>query len=387
MAQEHIFRKPITDNDRIEWTLAKYGDSHQKHGGMATLATLKARFKRSEAVISRGIRQAFSRGLVKVIVEKSFAEIPQRNNRLEELLLEMYPGLKTAIVIDVDAPPSSSENLSDYDDNVHKKLGTALAAVITTSLIDLDGKAVALSSGRGVHYVVQGLKKHKLRANNVSLLSLTGDVFFPTSLTPFAPMDANRNVQDMYECLPNDTFINTIKAPLAPPRKDLYRYLKNTWLGRWKENRPDYAIIGVGVLYKGHRFWDYALTPPQELKSFLNPIAETLKLLVASCNEIIKKNQHYYPVADIANHFFFVEPPNGAIITSSQKSTIQKLIKKINEQLINVRADQLKEIPHLILVAGSSKKTFAIRKMLERNNNLTCLTVDSEVATKIMGLK
>lgn len=387
MAKKDIHRKHITDRDRIDWALARYATFRKEGGFLNSLKMLAGGFGRSEAVISRGIQTAFARGLVKVIETKEIREVPPRNRHLEDLLLEQFAGLRTAIVIDVNAPPTTEEKLIDYDNDLHKKLGAALAEMIATLSLELDGKAIGLSSGRGVHHVVQELKKHKLKAHAVTLLSLTGDMYFPTSRTPYAPMDANRNVQDMCECLPDDTFFKTITAPLAPPFKDWNRFLRNTWLGEWKKNKPDYALIGVGVLHTGHRFWDYALTPPHEIKSRLDPIADTLRMLVASCNTIIKGTSNYYPVADIANHFFLVDPPKGISITKSQRTMIQKHISVINQHLINIQAAQLHDIPNLMLVAGTKKKVLATHQLLNNYNNLTCLTIDSEAAASLLELK
>jgi DNA-binding transcriptional regulator LsrR (DeoR family) len=60
-------------------------------------------------------------------------------------------------------------------------------------------------------------------------------------------------------------------------------------------------------------------------------------------------------------------------------------LEKINKHLINVQPEQLDQIPHLILIAGTIEKTMAVREILDvYKKNLTCLTTDSIIANELL---
>jgi DNA-binding transcriptional regulator LsrR (DeoR family) len=387
---DHISRRAITDTEKAAWALARYESFGNGRGNLTPLKDLADRFRRDKGVISRGIQEAFSKRFVKVVSAMDPEEIViHRNDQLETLLLEQFSHVKIAIVIDVIPPTSNSPKvLKDYNDDVHRKLGIACARIIIPSLIELDHKKLALSSGRGVYSVVHELRQHRrLKANQVTLLSLTGSMFFQTSQTAFAPMDADIITQEMRSCFPPDAMVKIIGVTIAHLPAVLRSVTARTWLGEWKKYVPDYAILGVGVLCDGHRFWEYATAANEELKLHLDPISQTLKDLVAACKQWTERAPDYCPVADIANHLFFVDPPVDIIIPPADKALICNLVNQINRHLLNVQATQLKEIQNLILVAGTQKKALAIRRLLDHYSNLSCITVDSEVARILLSRK
>jgi hypothetical protein len=80
--------------------------------------------------------------------------------------------------------------------------------------------------------------------------------------------------------------------------------------------------VGLGMLQRGHRFWEYAKnTTGNELELPLGPISSELCELVETCEECSKLLPDYYPVADIANHLFFVEPNSDSKLPTSSRKT------------------------------------------------------------------
>jgi hypothetical protein len=249
---------------------------------------------------------------------------------------------------------------------------------------------------RGLSYT------ERLRAANVTAISLTGHVYarshswYKENVTSIGLVDLNcqLDADDHLNLLglSFDRPLNMLKMSnsiAALNKTELHKMREQTVLDplQWKENVPDLGIIGVGVLSNGHRLFEEANGPEDRQEKRLEPIIEDLRRLVELDKTIEKSDVPYVPVADICNRLFYVKPPEGIKIEAEVEEKINGYIKSINEKLLTAKKEQLQQIGTLILIAGTRKKGYAIRQLLEdREYKIRRMCVDEEAASLILGL-
>ncbi len=342
----------------------------------------------STKTIESSIYSAFKDGLVRIeaqdIVHRQ--RVPSIEQQLRDKLSEndRIPHLRGLIVVDDSEAINSNQT--------HLGLGYALAEnLVVESQYFRHGDRIALGSGRGPWSFVEGCQKllsDKLHLDNITLLSLTGDVY-PEGVDKIF-VDADFNVGLMCRCFSGGVSNQEmISRPIAFDDKDeLIKSKKNTWLGpSFKDNIPTHAFIGVGFLGDGHRFYIEAKsgTPTK----ILNPIHQPLVKIITLIEEL---GVDQTLITDICHRFSMHWPPAGTKFSVSDerakeiKDEIQEHIDTINSKVLTVNLEQLKQIDNIILIAGSKMKAQPILDTLKEDLKITTLCTSASAANEMMAI-
>lgn len=373
---------------------------------------------RDPSIVSRAIARAFREHLVQLIATSGTLE-PRRKKDIEEQLKHRFLELSTCTVIeyqdtvgldsdgrmtvgrgtggglDSNQKNEREDRQREEDDKLHETLGRAMAAHLSKDTMFRSGDVIGLGSGRGVYYTIQGLAGYpKLRAQ-VTLVSLTGDLYpRDHSKQVNVLLDADTHLALLGPRFQRSVEFDAISLPIVCPdskeikdpkklKEELKKMLANSPIGeeRWKNRPATLALVGVGVLSVGHRLYEEVEPTKGQPTRILEDIYGPLKDLVGE-SKMVEEKFGYCPVGDISNRLFYVKPRSGIVI--SEEGTILKLINKINAHLFTVREEQLAQTD-IILVAGSKKKAPAIRQLLmEKKYRIRHLCVDQPTAEEIL---
>jgi DNA-binding transcriptional regulator LsrR (DeoR family) len=398
-------RRSVTDEERIAMALEKYGPL-KRGEPCRELKEIAANYDRDPAVVSKAIKDAFTLGLVDIVRLEDRPRVPVQVPELCVQLEHKFPKLHTALVVDV----ANRGNLSPDEralvgDKIHEDLGYTAAHYVSNSALVHDGDVIGIGGGRGVFSFLKALTFfRRLKAQNVSAISLAGDVYARThswwreGVTRLSYPGLNFQLDpDDHLNLLGFSFsaplnMRKISRSIAWERGEVTKMIKETVLDRdeWKKTIPTLGIVGVGVLSEGHRFYQEVKRPEVQREHMLKPILGDLHRLIEMMSglEFPKDYYWYVPVGDICNRLFYVRPPAEVKISKEQERQICELIARLNEKLLTATEDQLGQIKQLILVAGTLMKALAIKQLLEEDKvHIRILCVDKEVAEEILGIR
>lgn len=130
-----------------------------------------------ESTISRHIAEAFKRRLIKIVPVATPLSESATNPQLAKQLKTTFSCLHNAYVIDTGEAVQHGQNEDlmrrRRDDEVHRKLGHAMATIISGGQLFHPHSIIGVGSGRGVYYTVATLKDFPpLRADDIALMSL-----------------------------------------------------------------------------------------------------------------------------------------------------------------------------------------------------------------------
>jgi DNA-binding transcriptional regulator LsrR (DeoR family) len=374
-------RKPkreITDDERIDIALKYY-----KPG--ITLKALQQQFQRHPSTLSRAMTEAFEQGLVEVKkVERAHY---RQDADLEEQLKESFK-IQLPLVVDTEI----RQNLGDAalaGDKVHAILGSVAASLITKGALFRPNDVIGVGSGRGVFHTIESLEQHRLGVPNITLVSLTGNVGARSHAQKInVQMDADTHVDMLSKSFSQK--IESFKISSLVSHRDtavLKALREETWLSTTQWRAPTIALIGVGTMGPGHRFYELANSNDTPQPMFL-ALKEDLQNLIKLCKKIQSVYGDYCPVGDICNNLFFVTPPSHVRVSSHDENEIRSTIKGINSKLLNIDDDQLQQIDNLMMVAGTAQKALAIRELLvHRGYKIRILCTDVAAAKSILAHK
>lgn len=402
--KERVPRRSVTDEERINFALERYGPLKRGQPSKE-LKEIATKYGRDPAVVSRAIQDAFARGLVDIVRMKDQPRVPVQVPELIEQLEHRFPKLHTALVVDV----ADRENLSPDEralagDKIHEDLGYTAAHFVSNSALIHDGDIIGIGGGRGVFSFLKALTFFKrLKAQNVSAISLAGDVYARThswwreGVTRLSypglnfQLDPDDHLNLLGVSFSAPLNMRKISRSIAWERGEVTRMIKETVLDReeWKKTIPMLGIVGVGVLSEGHRFYQEIKRPEEQREHMLKPILGDLHRLIEMISSLEFPKDHWYvPVGDICNRLFYVRPPPEVRISSEQERQIRELIKNLNEKLLTATEEQLSQITQLILIAGTRRKALAIKQLLEEDRfHIRILCVDKEAAEEILGIR
>jgi DNA-binding transcriptional regulator LsrR (DeoR family) len=388
-------RRSLTDDEKIKIALDRFRPSADG-SSWTRVETLARRYDRDPAVITRAIQSAFERKLVEIRRVENFSAVqePVRESSLEAKLTRRYQELRNAIVID--EPVGALQPEAVAGDEIHRRLGRAMATVIGTGVFFRDNDVIGLGSGRGVFYVLDALRRFpQLRVANVKIISLTGAVhardhsyYIEGGEPENFHMDADSHVGLLGLCFAYNVELHQVSSAIAcSSEQELERVIGRAHLNEdeWERKPITYALTGVGVLSQGHRFYQ-EVKSPQKKQPMLEPIHDRLVKLVSLSEEVERLAKDYHPVSDICNRLFYTPPPANVRIPPDKENAIKDLISSINERLVTVSLKQLKKIQSIILVAGTRAKANAIRGLLENPEyKIRTLCTDRDTAEKILS--
>ncbi|MEQ9498777.1 MAG: hypothetical protein RIT81_18005 [Deltaproteobacteria bacterium] len=354
------------------------------------LETLRIEFKLANTtLVSRAVRLAFERGLVRVArTANAKKRAVDRDADLEQRLLDRFDKLEDAIVVrcdDLESARAGEESAARINDEIHRRLGLAMAQYMRNGRFFRNGERIGVGSGRAVFYAIDFFSKlHKVGARNVEIMSLTGATY-PTDheRKTNVLMDADLNVARLGVCFSRPVKLQQVTYPLINERHMVEETIGFTPLAaeRWnqdsKSNRiPTVAIVGMGVLREGHQ-----LFADLEASGRAKDTRSKLRTLTELCARIGGE-----PVGDICNRLLVV--PDPARDKRTQRS-LETLVDTINGGLFNVSHEQLALIPNLALVAGDVSKVRPIQALLEdrfaHRYNVFLLCTDRATATAILS--
>ena len=341
-----------------------------------SIGDLAERFNISRNAVQPAIREAFRLRLIEVRVVDSDSrlldEADYRVQSIEDELRSRF-SVSSAIVVKTD------EKTSDL---VHRDLGYAMSREF--HLLVRDGSVIGLGSGRGPYYAVTGLiRRPRIKARNVTLMSLTGAIFPKAhSETLNAILDADYHTVLMGICF---------TEPLKSQRVIAYpitaqEVRTKTWLAgsQFRSHLPTLALVGLGVLRGQHKLAEVANS--NQPSGGLGPILKDLKKLISISERY--SDDRYCCIADICHHLFFVDPPADIAIARPDRKTMDALIAGINERLLTLDENQIRRLGGLCIVAGTYQKKWAIREVLKRCSEgqlkIQTICIDEKTASELI---
>jgi DNA-binding transcriptional regulator LsrR (DeoR family) len=317
-----------------------------------------------------------------------------RLTELQNQILRRYTHLWEAIVVASESATSVERQQEEKrkahrfdadqrrtDDLIHKTLGVAMARSINEWRVR-DGDKIGFGSGRGVFFTVEAamLSPTELRVEGLDLISLTGAVH----AREHANLDCGRMDADLHaamfaaRCVQNAVTLHLVSYPATSPDAR-----ENTCLGRtqWANCHPTHALAGIGVLAEGHRFFD-EFSGEADPDPILDNVRDPLSELVDLCSNIASQ-RGIYPVADLGNCLFLVDHSD---IVEAERKRLDELIRSVNERLLNVTGDQLRDIQALLIVAGGKRKADALRYILDsqRAFKTRIICIDQTLAEELL---
>ena len=316
-------RRPMSDEDRVRMALARFEGMNQT-GTLRPIKQLEDEFDRDPAVISRAVSAAFRERLVEVrVIERQIAQ-PKRSKFVEQRLIGRFPSLLAAIVVDCGDQPADLDSRAGLrrNDEIHAKLGRAMADSIATGLLIRDGDIIGLGGGRGVNSAVDSPNYFQaLHANSVTVVSLTGSNYARLhGGNPNVRLDADTNVGLFGPQFANEVTMRFMSHPIVAFPDDATEIVKRRIAADGATSSQagiNAALVGTGVFAIGHRFYQETLLREKERDRNLAPIFDLLKQLAEACRP--RTTPIYSPVADMANRLFYVPPPAGSCDSESGK--------------------------------------------------------------------
>ena len=382
--------RPITEDEKVRMTLERFRGLNGT-GSMRPIKQLAEEFQRDPAVISKAISDAFREGLIEVHAADKRSREPRRLERLETALLGRFSQLDAAIVVASEASPDLGRGSADtmrHSDEVHAKLGSAMAHAIGSGPLIRGDDLIGVAGGRGVYHTVAALQNlPPLRGRQVTLGSLNGATHARhLSWKRNLALDADFNVGLLGSCFGSEVKMQFVSHPIVLQNAtEAAAIISRTWFGSRSIAKItlDTVLVGIGVFVSGHRFYeDGAVMSDSE--PMLAPIGMLLNKLRQLCEPFT--TPVYSPVADVVYRLFYVYPPRGVAIPQNKVKDMLCLIAEINERLVTVPTERLQETKLLMLVAGTRRKALAIRALLtEYTYPVRILCTDEEAAMIILS--
>ncbi len=311
----------MNENERLAKIALLYYEYH------LTQEEIASRFGISRSQVSRLLKKAMEKGLLKVKVEITDPIV--NNLRLAEEIKKTFNLTETIIVQSTDA-----QNIKGF-------LGKATAFFLYEEL--KDGLSIGVSWGTTLFHVTLSL--YQKRKNNICVVPLTGG--FGKIAVEYHSNEIARRIAETFE---GEWF--PLYAPALLENKILRDQMVNnaeiSGILNIAKN-VDIALVGIGAVSED-------------------------SILVTS--GYLSKDQMQYlkqinAVGDILGHFF-------------NKSGKPLLLPEIEDRIIGISFEDLLKIPKVVAVAGGIEKTEAIKGALN-TSVIDVLITDDGVARLLVG--
>lgn len=321
--------------------------------------------------VSRLLKHANETGIVKhvVDVDRVYTNI-ERDDALERAVTTRYMLTKT-MVVKTDSVKGVAE---EKDHRIHQLLGAAAAPYFKNLLKRNDH--VGVSGGRGPYFLSESLRLLRIRNDlrgvsqaNVRITSLCGSSFDAMKQTTHQniPLDADTVTLNMsrafiFHCDPVPVAASLVNEPTVTKRI-LNSRAKNITTAHWQEdaaNHPSIALIGIGSFDFQYQTFSRANTRVVES---IKPILDKLK----GAGEKLRGVLGYFPIGDVCNRLFYMEPEQPGLLNDEYRrlvTEVKQMIESLNERILTVEFDQLKNVDLVVVIAGGNYKKHAIRHVL-----------------------
>jgi DNA-binding transcriptional regulator LsrR (DeoR family) len=366
----------LNDTLVTEMALRKYAQD------LPSVREVAAEFGRNEAVVSRAITQAFKSGLVVVGRAPSKhtpASLPLRQFELENRILECFPGLRFALVVQ---PPDGGA------DEFHEWVGKTLAEHV--GLLGLrDGDTVAVGPGRSIHHFGDELRAQqtKLRVSSVSVIASCGDAYTAHQNHRNLLLDASSNALLLAQSFREKARIGVASHSVFLP--EMSRAWSQRYFDKFWREELELGLFSVGTVDETHQI------PKMLFPRTVDDFSASLDALRQEWDELrvlMKKRGRDGHLAEIGMTLFDVRP-ESAKDPSPLDLQIAAHVDHINEWLFNPGFQRLGKVRSLILASATREKAAAIRCLLLGNlifqgNPLRPavhgLVVDSQLAKELI---
>jgi DNA-binding transcriptional regulator LsrR (DeoR family) len=371
----------LTDDQRIDFAIAKH--TPKSDGRLPSFDELEEIFHVKANTISRAVNIAFARRLVEIRPVKRKLHKAVRNRSLEGDLRKRL-NVTEAIVVDVHEKTQTDE--------IHARLGQAMARSLCDGQVIDPDERVGIGSGRAIYETAQAVSVWKLHRPGVKLLSLSG-LAYGHEPVERRVLDPDRNLAALAQGFEVAPVLMTIPQPLVfDDEQEMNSTREETHLShsKWQTLRPGVALLGLGVLAPGHRFFD--AVKKDQVPPPLHAIETELRFLVDWSENVIAETAPvaYSPVGDICNRLFLVPPPPGVPKAVKDWKHAKLNVDRINRRMLSVEWEQLLEVPKVVLLAGSEIKAPAILDVLTRKPprlKVRSLCTDSVTAEFLITLQ
>ena len=228
----------------------------------------------------------------------------------------------------------------------HAQVGVELAKLLGQKSVWRDNDVIGVGSGRAVWYALDAWRqRERLDRNGISVMSLTGSVFLAGAAMhddeesdaglalsldadSFTPLVAERFTGQVsnYPMQCHFAFTSEAMRNAHIKSRGFKRFLNDHELAR-RDPSSIHLLIGIGIFYRNHRLYDEVTAPLAKGEVYrpgrrirasrkgvqkdepLAPIADLLTALANKVDRIVEAYPTYFPVADICNRLFVVEPP------------------------------------------------------------------------------
>ena len=325
---------------------------------------MAALFRREAAQVSRAICSALVDGLVTVQLIDNCGRRSARLPDLERRLKERYSRLRLALV--VESPPivqAGSDQLA-FSDEVHRRMGVALAEEIARGGFVRDGESIGVGSGRGVYETVRALQKQPpLRARGVSLVSLSGMGYTRHhAMRRNLILDADFLVSFMGQAFADPVTLHLVSSALI--HETIPNLTPEPWIQQDERKRAHLgtALMGVGVFAPGNRFFEESDPDPIHHQDAYEVIRAQLRSLRTTAVRLEKSGHR--ALADLGYHLLIVPPRQLSEADRELVSLLKRQAATINRCILSATPSHFSHVKTLTIIAGTDVKAMALDYVL-----------------------
>jgi DNA-binding transcriptional regulator LsrR (DeoR family) len=346
--------RPISDLQKIDITV-----KHLKH--RTAQAQLAKEYRVSPSTISRIVDEVLNDGWVVLSVKRKYTHRVNERPDLVEKIKQRYHGIENVYVLDA---PEREGDYATWSDEVHQVLGSYLGRTHLRPAICSED-SIGVSSGRGVYYTIEAIYADLIRAEDVTILSLTGSFENRAhGLHEPAIMDGDTNAALLALGFGRMVRLQTVgRGVVVEPTEQR---------PAWFSDPPKRALVGLGVLERTNRI----LLQSPTLRALNEALNELHRLVQEDCDG------NYIPCADMCNCLIWVPPPKDMVVKNELE--IRKLIELINTRLCVIPFEQLLKVRSCWIAAGTAKKARALHHCLAQGLQINGLCVDTTLATELL---
>jgi DNA-binding transcriptional regulator LsrR (DeoR family) len=357
---------PKRSSDRLLTNLQKIDITRRHLTRRVLQGDLAVEYHVSKATVSRAIEEVLSNGWVVVSIKENYSHPATLKPELADRLAARYHGVENVYVLEILEAPTKGTDYATWSDHVHRVLGGYLGRVHVKPAIGSDDK-IGVSSGRGVYYTIEGIFSDLIRAENATVLSLTGSFENRAhGVREPAIMDGDTNAALLALGFGRMVRLQTVGREVVVSPSDKRP--------AWFADPPNRALVGLGVLEPTNRILLQGST--------LKPLHTELEELHQLVNEAAVDN--YIPCADMCNCMIWIPPPKGVVV--KHEVAIRSLIEKINSYLCVIPFERLLLVRGCWIAAGTARKASALHHCLERGLRVNGLCVDTSLAEELLRL-